>query len=413
MFQRGYLPVVLVACLTAAVAAALVLNSALERKQYRYRIVVIPKGLTHEFWQSIHRGADRAAADLEAEEGVPTEIIWDGPLKENDALAQIRIVDRRVCLHVDGVVLAPQHSQTMIAPVERAAEQRIPVVIIDSGLNAPDLFVKYVATNNYNGGRLAAVHLLDVLAREGKEAPNIALLRYQVGSESTDQREKGFEDYIEEAIAKQKAAGKPTITWLSRDKYAGATKDTALKEATPLLNNLRNKHLDGVFAPNESSASGVLQAINNLGLDPRPHLMGFDSSEPLLNAVRDGQMDGLILQDPYKMGYLGVWTVVHYLEGYDVATGTRLTGASERVLAGAQRVDPFRLGYLGMETLIPTLEGTDRAKPGVVDAAKVLGTGEHLITKENVDAKSTRELFDSQLQSARKIAHPIYLRKRN
>src|SRR5437870_12343392 len=121
------------------------------------RIVVIPKGLTHEFWQSILRGARRAADDLRAR-GIAVEIIWDGPLRENDSLAQIRIVDRRVSTEVDGIVLAPQHSRTMVSPVERAAQARIPVVIIDSGLDplADGLFVKYVATDNENGGYEAA-----------------------------------------------------------------------------------------------------------------------------------------------------------------------------------------------------------------------------------------------------------------
>jgi ribose transport system substrate-binding protein len=355
--------------LGAAVVVALAWTLNREPKRYDYRIVVIPKGLTHEHWQSVHRGAQRAAADLEREENLQVQIIWDGPLRENDALSQIRIVDRRVSTRVDGIVLAPQHSQTMVAPVERAVEQHIPVVILDSGLEAPDLYVKYVATNNYNGGRLAAIHLLQVLQGNGNEAPNLVLLRYQVGSESTEQREKGFEDYIEQVIARQQAEGKPTITWLSRDKYAGATKDSALKEAKPLLNNLAlsGKRIDGIFAPNESSASGVLEALRSLEITPRPRLMGFDSSEPLLQAVRAGDMDGLILQDPYKMGYLGVWSLVHHLEGYDVARG----------------------------------------------GDKVVGTGEHVITKDNVDARATRELFNPELQSERRIEHPVYPRKRD
>jgi ribose transport system substrate-binding protein len=155
-----------------------------------------------------------------------------------------------------------------------------------------------------------------------------------------------------------------------------------MKEAKPLLNNLRDKGIDGMFAPNESSASGVLEAMNSLELNPRPHLMGFDSSEPLLNAVRAGEMDGLILQDPYKMGYLGVWTLVHYLEGDDV------TGPV---------VGPDG-GHL---------------PPGLSDSGKVQGTGEHLITKENVDARSTRELFDPVLQAERAMPHPLYVRRRS
>jgi ribose transport system substrate-binding protein len=347
-----------------AAAACLALAGCGPETTFRYRIAVIPKGLTHEFWQSIHRGAQRAADDL-GEAGIPTRAIWDGPLQERDALAQIRIVDRRISTRVDGIVLAPQHSETMVPPVQRAAEQHIPVLIIDSGLARPDLYVKYVATNNYNGGRLAAKHLLEVLRAEGKEAPRLVLFRYQVGSESTEQREKGFKEYVDQVIDGQKRAGKPTITWLSDDKYAGATKDTALKEAAPLVNRLRDR-IDGIFAPNESSASGMLDALRSLGLNQKVHLMGFDSSEPLLQAVEEGDVDGLIVQDPYKMGYLGVWILVQYLEGYDVAAG-----------------------------------------------GKDLSTGEYVVTRENVNTPAIRELFRPELQGRRRIEHPTFPRRRD
>ncbi|MFN4258488.1 MAG: substrate-binding domain-containing protein [Gemmataceae bacterium] len=332
------------------------------------RIVVIPKGLTHEHWQSIHRGASRAAEELSAR-GLPTEIIWDGPLRERDALEQIRIVDRRVSTRVDGMVLAPQHSLTMVAPVERAREQGIPTVLMDSNLDAqalaadPDLIAKYIATNNYNGGRLAARHLLKVLRDEGKTAPRLVLFRYQVGSESTEQRERGFEDYVNDVIAEQQRKGEPTITWLSTDKYAGATKDTALREAAPLVNRLREQ-IDGIFAVNESSASGMLDALRSLGLNGQVRLMGFDSSPPLLQAVREGDIDGLILQDPYWMGYLSVWTLVHHLAGYDVS-------------------------------------GTDQ----------IIGTGEFLITKKNLDDPHTRGLYNPEAQKQRKLRPPEFVKK--
>jgi ribose transport system substrate-binding protein len=337
-----------------------------ERTPHHYRIAVIPKGLTHEFWQSIHRGAERAARDL-AKEGITVEVIWDGPLRESDALAQIRIVDRRISTRVDGIVLAPQHSKTMVPPVRRARAEGIPVVIIDSGLARQDLIVKYVATDNYHGGWLAAEHLLKVLAAEGKTAPRLILFRYQIGSESTEQREKGFEDYVKKVSARQRQAGEPTVTIISDDKYAGATKETASKEATPLLNRLwdhkTESGIDGIFAPNESSASGTLDALRSLGLNQKIHLMGFDSSPPLLQAVAKGDVDGLILQDPYQMGYLGVWTLVHYLEGYDVVPG------------------------------------------------KDLSTGEHVITRDNVDKRSTRELFNPKLQEKRTIETPDFKRR--
>lgn len=335
-----------------------------------YRIAVIPKGLTHEFWQSIHRGAQRAGDDLGRDPGVRVEVIWDGPLRERDALAQIRIVDRHISTHVNGIVIAPQHSLTLIPPVQRARAQGIPVVIIDSGLDRPDLTVKYVATDNRNGGRLAAKRLLATLRAEGKSAPRIVLFRYAVGSESTEQRELGFHETIDAEIARQQAAGEPTISWVSDDKYAGATKDSALREAAPLLNQHRGPGgapmIDGIFCVNESSAEGMLDALRSLGMERQVKLVGFDSGEPLLQAIEEGTMDALILQDPYRMGYLGTWTMVQWLRGYETVT----------------EPDPH-----------------------------YLSTGEFVITKANVRDEATRGLYDAEAQAKRTIQTPA-LRKR-
>ena len=345
------------------------LAAGCEESHDELRIVVIPKGLTHEHWQSVHRGAERAAADLGRERGLRVRIIWDGPLRERDALAQIRIVDRRVSALVDGIALAPQHSQTMGAPVARAVKQGIPVVVIDSGLERADLIAKYVATNNYNGGVLAAEHLLKVLEADKRPTRNIVLLRYAVGSESTEKREQGFEDRINRAISEQKS-GEPPIQWLSKDKYAGATVDSALKEARPLIGQFTSAdgscRIDGLFAPNESSAVGVLNALKNLGQNKKVHLMGFDSSPPLLQAVADGNVDGLILQDPYRMGYLGVWFLVSKIQGDNI-----------------------------------TADGLE------------FGTGEYVITKDNVNSPETRALFDPDAQAARPSdgPSPVALRR--
>ncbi len=330
-------------------------------------IAVIPKGLTHEFWQSVHRGAERAAKDLAASGSARFRVVWDGPLRERDALEQIRIVDRRISTGAAGIVLAPQHRQTMTGAVERALRRGIPVVVIDSGLEGHS-YLKYVATDNYHGGQLAAERLLATLLADGKPAPRLVLFRYAVGSESTEQREKGFEDFVNRAIERQIAAGQPAITWVSKDKYAGATKDSAMKEAVPLVNQMGHD-IDGIFCPNESSTAGMLDALRSLGLHwsgrgSNAHavrLVGFDSSEPLLQAVEVGDIDGLILQDPYRMGYLGVWIVAQYLGGRDVAVG-------------------------GLH----------------------LGTGETVVTRDNLFDRGTRGLFDAQEQAKRKMQIPEF-----
>ena len=173
----------------ASTAALPFLLSGCQQDASIYRIAVIPQGLTHEFWQSIHRGAERAASDWAP---MRVQILWDGPLREFDILEQISIVDRRVAMGVNGIVLAPQNSKIMSAAVKRAKEENVPVVIIDSGLEYEEGMIKYVATDNYHGGWLAAEYLARTLVAEGKTEPKLILLRLQVGVESTGNREEGF-----------------------------------------------------------------------------------------------------------------------------------------------------------------------------------------------------------------------------
>jgi ribose transport system substrate-binding protein len=310
------------------------------------RIVVIPKGMTHEFWQSIHRGALRAADDWEILAPTRIQIIWDGPLRERDILEQISIVDRRVATGVNGIVLAPQHSQIMSAAVKRACEENIPVVVIDSGLAYEEGMIKYVATDNYNGGWMAAEHLARTLAAEGNNEPKLILLRYQVGSESTERREQGFLDYFDPQ-KRDKPRNGPVlkVNWLSDNQYAGSTRDSAARAAAPLVQQFRDQ-ADAIFAPNESSASGTLDALRSLELNfshaknrKRIHLMGFDSSKPMLQAISDGDIDGSILQDPYKMGYLGVDTLMRFFRGEDVNDHrTKMTQSTGEYLVTRQNV---------------------------------------------------------------------------
>jgi ribose transport system substrate-binding protein len=356
--------------LVLAVAACLALagcSSSSSQPSYKYRIAVIPKGLTHEFWLNIERGARRAAADL-ASLGISVEVLWDGPTKESDARDQINLIQQKSNMGIHGMVLAPQHSQQMIAPVEEVVRRGIPVVIIDSGLDPsvlkrnPDLIVKYIATDNYNGGKLAAQHLLELLARQGKKAPRLVLFRYQPGSESTEQREQGFLDAVARAAEQARQKGQPAPEVIDKDEYALATVETAEKHAGVLLSRLKGKEPDGIFAVNESSTTGLLNALLSLGLNHKIHVVGFDSSARLQEAVRAGDIDALIVQDPYRMAYLGVRTMVWRLEGYDVSAG-----------------------------------------------GKYLSTGERVLTRENIDRPAMRALFDKDFQEHRRIALPEFL----
>jgi len=183
----------------------------------------------------------------------------------------------------------------------------IPVVIMDSGLKSED-YVSFVATDNYKGGMMAGEHLASLLNGEGK----VVMLRYQEGSASTMEREKGFLD----AIAKFQG-----IRVVSANQYGGATTESAYKASENLLNPLKQGGkltIDGIFCPNESTTFGMLRALQDGGLAGAVKFVGFDSSEKLVEALRNGSIHGLILQNPMKMGYLGVKTLVAHLRGEKV-----------------------------------------------------------------------------------------------
>ncbi len=262
-----------------------------------FNIAVIPKGTTHEFWKSIHAGALQAAR----EQGV--EIIWKGPQKEDDRAQQITVVEDVISRGVDGIVLAPLDDRALRRPVQDAMREKIPVIIIDSGLQGHD-YVSFIATDNYKGGVLAARRMGELLQGKGK----IFLVRYQEGSASTTERERGFLETVQKDY--------PGFQLLVKDQYAGSTTETAYQLAENLIG--RFPEVEGIFCPNESSTFGTLRALQESHLAGKVKFVGFDSSPKLVQALAEGHLHGLILQNPVKMGYLGVTGMVQYLRGQKI-----------------------------------------------------------------------------------------------
>src|SRR4029453_2927630 len=222
-------------------------------------IAVIPKGTTHEFWKSIHAGSNKEASELTAQ-GTQVEVIWKGPLREDDREQQIQVVEGFTSQGVSGIVLAPLDNRALVRPVEEAKAAGVPTVIFDSGLES-DQIVSFVATDNYKGGELCAERMGTLLGGKGK----VLVLRYQEGSASTTEREKGFMDKIKSAY--------PGITLVSSDQYAGATRETAKRASENLLNRYGND-LTGVFTPNESSTDGMLLALQDIGKAGKIRVVG-------------------------------------------------------------------------------------------------------------------------------------------
>lgn len=263
------------------------------------KIAVIPKGTTHSFWKSVESGARQAGAELGA------EIIWKGPLKEDDRAQQIAVVQQFITSGVNAIVLAPLDDTALRTPVRSAMERNIPVVIFDSALKG-DVgrdFLSYVATNNFHGGELGGEELARLLGGKGK----VVLLRTMEGSASTTEREAGFLSVMKKH---------PGISVIVDNRYGGPTIGSAQDASMNLIDKVREA--DGIFCPNESTTHGMLLALRQTRLAGEKVFVGFDTSNFLLAALNRGEIRALVAQNPVRMGYLGVTTAVKHLRGESI-----------------------------------------------------------------------------------------------
>jgi ribose transport system substrate-binding protein len=271
-------------------AALFFLGCQRERKR---RIGVIPKGRAHLFWQSVHAGAVKAAREA------AIDVVWNGPATETDYNGQIQIVDAMINQRVDAIVLAPIDKKVMVGVVDRAAREKIPVVIFDSGIDTEN-YVSLVATDNYGAGQMAADRMNEILAGKGK----VIMVAVQPGAASTMAREQGFEDQLKKYPGLEIVDKRYGMADFAKSLQVAENMLTAFPTAT------------GLFASNESSAVGAAQALKSR--NSKVKMVGFDWSPTLLNDVRAGSIDSLVVQDPFRMGYESVRAAVAKLDGKPV-----------------------------------------------------------------------------------------------
>jgi ribose transport system substrate-binding protein len=273
-------------------------------------IAVIPKGTTHVYWKSVEAGARQAAQEL----GV--EIKWRGPLREDDRSQQMSLVQQFVGSKVSAIVLAPLDASALVGPIRSATANHIPVVVIDSGVNAEvgKDFVSLVATDNTHGGELGGEELARLLNHKGK----VVLLRYAEGSRSTMDREDGFLNVIKKY---------PEMQVIVSNRYGGATASTAQDASMNIIDRIQEA--DGIFCPNESTTTGMLLALRQNGIAGKKIFVGFDAAPALLSALKKGEINALVAQNPKLMGYTGVKIAVAAVRGEK--TDTRVDTGCEVV----------------------------------------------------------------------------------
>jgi ribose transport system substrate-binding protein len=275
-------------------------------------VAVIPKGTSHVFWQSIHAGAEKAAQE------VGVTVAWRGPLREDERDSQVAEVENAIARGVAGIALAPLDDSALVGPVSSAMRRKIPVVIFDSGLKGED-YVSFVATDNDVGGRLAGEYMAKLVGPKGR----VAMLRYAEGHDSTTRREEGFLAAVRQH---------PGIQLVSVNQYGGADVEGAYRRGEALLSSLKTADgklpVDGIFTPNESGSFAMMRVLQDNGWAKQVKFIGFDASPNLVKGLRDGQIQGLIVQDPVNMGYLAVKTLVAHIRGQQIQrridTGVRL-----------------------------------------------------------------------------------------
>jgi len=255
-------------------------------------IAVVPKGLAHQFWLTVRAGAEAAG------EAHGARIVWQGPAKETEIARQISIVQDMINRGVDALVLAACDENALIQTVQQAIDRGVTVVTMDSGIKS-DIPASFVATDNVAAAKAGAEKLAELIGGEGK----VGLIPFVRGAATSELREQGFKDGI---------AAFPDIVLA-----ANLPCDSDVAKAMNVTTDMLTSHPDlrGIFAANEAAAIGAAQAIRAAGKAGEVKLVAFDAAEEEISALREGVIQALVVQDPFRMGYEGVKTALAALAG--------------------------------------------------------------------------------------------------
>jgi ribose transport system substrate-binding protein len=245
------------------------------------------------FWLTVQKGVFDAGREFNV------DILWNGPASETDFSRQIQIMDSMIAQRVDGIALAAAERKALVASVDRAAAANIPVSVFDSGLDSTQ-YVSFVATDNVEAGRVAARTLIEMLGGKGK----VGVVMHAPGSQSTMDREKGFNETL--------AAEGPNLQIVATQ-YGMSDRSKARSAAENILT--AHPDLDGIFASSEPSSVGASLAIQGRNLTEKVKLVAFDASDTMVEDLRAGAIDAMVVQDAHRMGYEAVRVLVDKLDG--------------------------------------------------------------------------------------------------
>lgn len=279
-----------------AMAALMLSASAVNAED---TVAVIVKATTSEYWQWVFKGAEAAGKDL----GVKIDELGS---PKDDAAAQISILETAAGSKPAAIVISPTIFEALGDPISAVTDAGIPVIMIDSGAKTEN-YASFLTTNNEAGGKAAADAMAACIKeRTGKVAGKVGFITAMAGHESLDSRDKGFSDGIK---------AYPDLVNVG-NRVANNEEAEGMSLTADMLT--KDPDLVGIFADNAQMGTGAGTSISEQGLGDKVCLVAFDADKGEVEHLNDGSIYALIIQDPYMMGYAGVWY------GYAAAHGARL-----------------------------------------------------------------------------------------
>ncbi len=263
-----------------------------------YDIALVSKGFQHQFWQAVQSGAEEKAEEL----GVT--VTFDGPAAETEIDAQLQMLQSAIERQPDAIGFAALDPEACVPLYEQAEEAGIPIVEFDAGCDESDYASNISKTDSLVAGGLAGEHMAELIGGEGKVG---IVAHSQINSTGVERRD-GFVNYLEEEYPDIEIVD---IQYGDGDHLQSADIAKTMLAAHP--------DMAGLYGTNEGSAIGIVNAINELGMQPGDiTVIGFDSGQAQIDAIKSGLMAGLVTQDPAGIGRSTVESAVKVIEGEDV-----------------------------------------------------------------------------------------------
>lgn len=268
-------------------------NEPEEREGSRPYVALIAKSTTSAFWKSVFAGANAAGTEYNL------TVTYDGPENEEDYQTQNQMVEDAVEAGAEVIIFSAVDFNANAEAIDAAARKGVKIVVIDSDVNSDQVSCR-ISTDNFQAGRMAGQAVLDAA---GEEKLSVGIVNFDKNSANGQQREGGFREVLK---------GREGVEIVDAINVLSTTEDS--REGTRKMLEA-HPEINVIATFNEWTSLGVGYAIQEMGLKDQTTVVAFDSNVVSVGMLETGEVDALIVQNPYAMGYLGVETAYRLING--------------------------------------------------------------------------------------------------